>query len=237
MIIDIHTHILPDVDDGARDLQMSVKMLAQSSKVGVNKVIATPHYYPWKNNVSAERIRQLCQEVQESLRKEYAIDMEVYPGQEIVYEVGIAEDLKSGKLLTLADSRYVLIEFMPDEAFSVMHRAVRELTDAGYKPIFAHVERYEKLWDMEKIKDLKKCGALFQMNINSVDENIFLRKGRWGRKLLKEKLIDYLASDMHNLTERSPYTGEKIENIQRKIETKYLEKLLYANGEKIFGKV
>lgn len=237
MIIDVHSHVLPGVDDGAQDWNTSMQMLVQSSKQGVQKVIATPHYYPWRTNAATDEIRRLCKEAKERLCEEHGIDMEIYPGQEILYGMGVLDDLKAGKILTLADSRYVLIEFMPDETFSVLYHAVRELMSAGYIPILAHVERYDCLRQMDNVNDLKEGGALFQMNASAVCGGILSQKSRWSKKMLKAELIDYIASDMHNLTSRGPHTEEKIELIRKVVESEYLKKLLYKNCEKIIKNV
>ena len=237
MIIDVHSHILPGIDDGAQDWDTSMQMLVQSSKEGVQKVVATPHYYPWRANAPVDTIRLLCQEAMERLRADYDIDMDIYPGQEVLYGMGVLEDLKAGKILTLADSRYVLVEFMPDETFSVLYHAVRELMSAGYIPVLAHVERYDCLQQMDNFHSLKAGGALFQMNASAVSGGILSRKSRWSKKILKAGLIDYIASDMHNLTSRGPCTKEKIELIQKVLESEYLEKLLYVNPGKILEDV
>lgn len=237
MIIDIHSHILPGIDDGAKDWNVSLEMLAQSARANVCKVVATPHYYPWRENATAEEIRYLCQKVQDKLKKDYGLDVEVFPGQEIMYGIGVIEKLKAGKILTLADSRYVLLEFMPDESFSVMYRAVREMIDGGYIPILAHVERYGCLHQRESLKRLKEGGALFQMNINAPLGGVFSAQSRWARKLLKTEQIDYIASDMHDSRSRGPHTKGKIEAVSKIIGLEYLQKLLYENCEKIVGDV
>ena len=237
MIIDVHSHILPGVDDGASDWDTSMQMLIKSAEEGVKQVIATPHYYPWRTNATAQEIRRLCKEAQEKLLVNHGVEMEVYPGQEILYGVGVLEDLKAGEILTLADSRYVLVEFMPDEVFSVLYYAVREMISAGYTPVLAHVERYDCLHQMDNFKRLKEGGALFQMNANAVCDGILSRKSRWSKKMLRAGLIDYIASDMHNLTSRGPYTKEEIESIRKVVESQYLEKLLYFNCKKIIEDV
>ena len=237
MIIDIHSHILPGIDDGPNDWDVSLKMLAQSAKANVCKVVATPHYYPWRENATAEEIRYLCQKAQDKLKKDYGLDIKVLPGQEIMYSIGVVEELKAGKILTLADGCYVLLEFMPDESFSVMYRAVREMIDGGYIPILAHVERYYCLHQRESLERLKAGGALLQMNLNALQGGLFSAQSRWARKLLKTEQIDYIASDMHDLTSRGPHTKEKIETVNKIIGLEYLQKLLYENCKKIVGDV
>ena len=237
MIIDIHSHILPGIDDGAVDWDMSLQMIAQSAKAGVQKIIATPHCYPWKTSVSTQEIRRLCEEAQRRYCEKYGSEMRIFPGQEVFYNVSALQDLKEGKILTLADSKYVLLEFMPNEAFSVLYHAVRELISAGYIPILAHVERYSCLRQMDNFNSIKEGGALFQMNVRAVEGGILSSKSRWSKRMLKDEAIDFIATDMHNLETRSPYTQEKLEMIRKVVESKYLQKLLCDNCEKILGNV
>ncbi len=235
MIIDIHTHVLPEVDDGAKDLQMSLEMLVESAKNGVEKVIATPHYYPWNENVSAEIVRQACNFIQEKLFADYGINMEIFPGHEIFYSIDVLKDLKNGKILTLADSRYVLLEFDENTSFSVMYHAVREFEDSGYIPIIAHVERYECLRQNKNIDQIKEGGALLQMNVRAVQGKIFSRIRRWSRACLKNEKIDFLGSDMHNLETRPPYQILNLQLVQKVVSQQYLEKLLCGNCERILS--
>lgn len=235
MIIDIHTHVLPEVDDGAKDLQMSLEMLVESAKAGVKKVIATPHYYPWKENVSAEIVRQACEFMQEKLFADYGVEMEIYPGHEIFYSTDVLKDLKNGKVLTLANSRYVLLEFDLTTSFSVIYHAVREFKDSGYIPIIAHVERYDCLRSNQNIEKVKEGGALLQMNVRAVQGTIFSQTRRWSRRCLKNEKIDFLGSDMHNLETRPPYRMLNLQLVQSATSQPYFEKLLCSNCERILS--
>ena len=82
MKIDLHAHVLPGVDHGARDWEMSLKMLAKSARCGVDTIIATPHYLPWKKENMAERIPELCREAEKKLQDAYGVSMKIYPGNE-----------------------------------------------------------------------------------------------------------------------------------------------------------
>ena len=108
MKIDIHTHVLPGIDDGAKNWDMALQMLAKSAEYGVTKVIATPHCIPWKKKTDTEQIKRLCKQAKEELLKKYGISMDIYPGHEIYYGVDALQQLRNGDILTLADSQYVL---------------------------------------------------------------------------------------------------------------------------------
>lgn len=233
--IDIHTHILPGVDDGAKDWDTCIAMLEQSARQGVDAVIATPHYLPWKEMLPLDELQKLCKEAREKLEKKHGITMDIYLGNEIYYSVDAIQNLKDGKGLTLAGSRYVLVEFQTDSTYQIFCRAVKEFRDAGYIPIIAHVERYDCLHDLDKMSELKEMGAMFQMNIEAFQGGFFDQQGRWAKKCLKQRVIDFLASDMHSMNRRSPMTDEKLRWIQKNLDFGYQKALLYENAQKILS--
>ena len=166
-VVDIHTHVLPGIDDGAEKMALSYRMLRRSYKQGVRKVIATPHYATYHWRTKPQQIQELMEKLAARVRKAMP-DLELYRGQEIQYFEGMVEMLREGKLLTLAGSRYVLTEFLPTSSWSQIERAVRELTMAGYLPVLAHIERYQCLREKGRLEELMKEGAYLQMNYGSL---------------------------------------------------------------------
>lgn len=235
--IDMHTHILPGVDDGAKDWDTCVNMLVKSEECGVHKVIATPHYYPWGKNSASDRIRELCKEAKKKLEMKHGISMDIYPGNEIYYNMDVIHHLKEGNVLTLADSRYILVEFGIGDSYQVFCRAVKEFCDSGYIPILAHVERYECLRQPYKMQQLKEMGALFQMNIEAFQGGVLDRDSRWSKKCLIDRKIDYLSSDMHGLQRRTPLDGEDLYWVQKKLDIQYQKQLLGGNAKKIIDNI
>lgn len=237
MKIDIHTHILPGVDDGAKDWETCLNMLQKSAECGVQKVIATPHYFPWKQKSTPMEIEALCREAQKKLLKKHGITMDIYPGNEIYYSTDAIQDLKEGKMLTLAGSRYILVEFDPRSSYQVFCRAVKEFRDAGYIPIVAHMERYECMSQASKMQELKDMGALFQMNVEAFQGGFFDSDSRWSKKCLLEEQVDFLASDMHGLHRRTPIAEEELLWIRKKLNPKYQKVLLYENAQAILDSI
>lgn len=235
--IDIHTHILPGVDDGAKDWETCLSMLVQSARHGVDAIIATPHYLPWKQKASAKEVETLCVEAKKKLFEKHGITMDIYPGNEIYYNVDAIHDLKAGKSLSLAGSRYVLVEFQQGSPYQSFCRAVKEFRDGGYIPILAHIERCNCLRNMEKMQELREMGALFQMNVEAFQGGIFDKDSRWAKKCLKERKVDFLASDMHGTNHRPPMMGEELRWIQKNLEPEYQKELLYGNAQKIMGRI
>lgn len=235
MKIDIHTHVIPGVDHGAKDWDMSLKMLALSARCGVKAVIATPHYLPWKEGVTAEAICERCKEAEERLQKEYGISMDIYPGNEIYYSSETVEILKAGEALTLAGSRYVLIEFQQETSYQMLCKAARDLCFHRYIPVFAHVERYHCLDRIEKLTELKEMGALLQVNVGSFQGGLFDERSNKAKRWLKKGIIDFIASDMHDLEKRLPMSNDRLEWMQKKLNSQYQDKLLYGNAQNIIS--
>lgn len=237
MFIDIHSHVLPGIDDGPRDWDTCLEMLFKSVESGAKAIIATPHYHPWKKAVATEEIINLCREAEQKFCEKHGIVLDIYPGHEIYYSVDIVEKLRSGSVLTLGQSRYVLVEFQLNAPYQTLYKAVRELRDSGYTPIIAHVERYTCLKKVGRIDALKEIGAFLQVNADSHRGPIWDRRSRWVRKCLKKKKIDFLASDMHDLKERTPIAPEKMRWVHTKLEPQYQEELLYGNAEAILNTI
>ena len=199
-IIDVHAHILPGVDDGARDMDEALKMLKCAASQGIRAVIATPHCSR-RRGVSG--LESLLDALQESIRKEYP-DFALYPGQETYYHEELAECLNQGKALTMAGSRYVLVEFDPGVSYEYLFRGIRSLLYAGYFPVLAHVERYGCLYHEERFAELNDAGCVYQMNYNSLEGRWTDRRVRWCRKQVRSGRISFLGTDMHRMDFRPP---------------------------------
>ena len=128
--IDIHTHILPEVDDGSGSMEETIKMLQLAQEQQIATIIATPHYIPGGRNVPVEVLRQKLEQVQAEASKVNP-NMKLFLGNEIYYSDSVIEDLKAGKILTLADSRYVLVEFSTKDTDQHIYRALSDLIRNG----------------------------------------------------------------------------------------------------------
>ena len=154
--IDIHCHVLPMVDDGAESMEMALDMLRIAADEGIRKMILTPHQKADRKCVTPEGIAkrtELLQKKADVLK----IPVKLFPGNEIFYRHGLAELLEQGKIRTLADSHYVLIEFLPGEDYAYIRDAIGRVASFGYWPVVAHVERYVNvIKDMEKAERIPK---------------------------------------------------------------------------------
>lgn len=233
-IFDIHSHVLPGIDDGASDKEMSCRMLSCAYEQGLRALIATPHASR-RYHTSADRIRELCTAMEREYRTVSGQEIVIYPGQEIFYRDDVVDGLAAGKLLTLADSSYILVEFMPGEAYSVIYHAARDFAVNGYRMILAHVERYKTLRTMEHLDELLHLGVYIQMNLQSAAGRWYDGEVRWCRKILKEQKVHFIGSDMHNLSRRRPEYVQAVGWMQKHLEPDYTEKICYGNAMRMIN--
>lgn len=230
---DIHCHIIPGVDDGSRDLEMSKTMLDMSYEQGVRNMIATPHFYPGHRNASSEHVARAFKELQEYAKEKYP-DYNLYRGNEIYYQDNITESIEKDEVLTLAGSRYVLAEFSYGVNFKDLKKAVYKLSSHGYYPILAHIERYTCLYKQEKLVDeLIQEGAYIQLNGENFHKGLLVTKRSYCVKLIRDGLVHFLASDTHNISDRKPNLGDAYEYLQRRVDKEILQKIMIDNPKKI----
>ena len=232
--VDVHAHILPGADDGARDIRQSRQMLREARRQGFRAVIATPHCQPWHRTAAQPQwIRSQCRELEAWARKTLHPEFCVYPGQEIFYTEDLLERLERSEVLPLGESRYVLIEFHPSAAYSTVYRAVRELSFGGYTPVLAHIERYGALRQEGRVAELYQAGGRMQMNYTSVSGHWYQADTRWCRRMLKERRIHFLGTDMHDMGGRKPDTEAACQWMEAHLPGDYIGSLCWRNAEKI----
>lgn len=215
-LTDMHTHILYGVDDGAKDLKDSMELITEEWEQGVNRIILTPHYGPKFGNPDRELLENRFAEIQKEAKKYYP-ELELYLGSELYYQGNTIQDLKDGKALTLAGSKYVLVEFGVNESYHKIFQAVQDFIYAGYLPIIAHVERYEAvLGHLDRAQELVKAGAYLQINAGSLFGRFLNKTTSFCAKLLREELVFFIASDCHDLKNRRPNLREGLEAAYKK---------------------
>ena len=206
-MVDIHTHVIPYVDDGSPNLETSLEMIKHEIAIGVDTIIATPHHIYKRYEKSVEEIKKNFLLLKEAVEKEN-LPIKLYLGQEICYthREDILTLLKEGKLLTLNNSNKVLLEFSftrePEDLLDIIYN----FGVNGYEVIIAHVERYEWI-TYQKVEDLRLEGAKIQINSNSYLGMTSFKEKLFTKKLLKHGLVDYVASDTHSFR---PSTLDKV---------------------------
>lgn len=223
----MHTHLLYGVDDGSRSEEETLSLVRMDMEQGVSTIIATPHYDP-EDAGQKEALLERFQSVKKLLQAN-GINIPLYLGCEVLYFGSIVEHLRAGKILTLADSDYVLVEFYPGESWQTICRAVRKIAQGGYRPVLAHIERYEALRSHD-VSELTEEGAYLQLNAGSIGGGLFDKTASFCRKMLKEGLIDFLGSDMHRADTRPPKWERAAAWIRKNLSAEEAEAVLHKNA-------
>lgn len=231
-IIDVHCHVLPGVDDGASSMDESCRMLEKAYRQGVRAVIATPHS-SMRHRGDVDAIRSLYKTVEKEFSARMGEKFWIYPGQEVFYRDSLFEELDAGKILTLADSSYVLVEFLPETSYSMIRDAARRFHGSGYRMILAHAERYSNIRDEEHMEELMHQGVYIQINARTIGGKWYDSSTRWSRKMLGYEWVHLIASDMHNTQERSPEYKDALEWMKKHLDHEYIQEVCWKNAEKI----
>ncbi len=228
-IYDIHCHILPGVDDGASSMEESVGLMRREYDDGVRSIIVTPHYRLGMFEPKLSRIYRSFWAACDEAAK-IAPDLHLYMGCEFHAVMDMTEILKRGERPTMAGSRYVLTEFEEDASFAYLKERVTALRSSGYRPVIAHVERCACLLrDEILIEELSAMGAGIQVNAGSILGDMGRSVRQYCRTLLKDNLVTYIATDAHNLRDRSPNLGECADWLVKKMGPSEAERLLIGN--------
>lgn len=233
--IDIHCHILPSVDDGSVNIGQTRKMLEIAYEEGIIHMIATPHYGVGCRNLSLNELQKKLKQVREEARKidkNFQIDL----GHELYYSEDIIEHLRKKWALTLADTRYVLVEFPIYESYQNIKTGLHRLLIHGYLPILAHMERYEALFqNYDRIEELIKLGVYMQMNMRSLQGNFLSSKKGFCRKLLHHGYIHFLATDAHSDHNRDPRMRKTVDYLNKKYGREMTNQILVKNTRQLLS--
>ena len=204
---DVHCHILPGIDDGSKNAEMSIEMLSFARSSGIKRMFLTPHYYPTES--SDEFIARRSRAYGELRAALDGADDGSFPelrlGAEVYYHVGIAGDPNIGKLC-YEGTDFLLIE-LPWQKWqpSVFDDLVKMVRFRGITPVIAHLERYYDLTDKRDIKKLRELPVMIQMNAETIIEPKTRKKAL---KAIKKRQVDLLGSDAHDLKSRSVNLAE-----------------------------
>lgn len=234
-MIDIHSHLLPGLDDGAQSEQETIELARNAVADGIHTVIATPHHANGHFLNNKQKVLEAV-EACNALLKRHGIPLTVLPGQEIRIHDQWLDEWAQDQLLDLASSGYVLMEFpfshMPSYTLDLIH----ELAIRGWKPVIAHPERNRELaGEPEKLLDLIDSGALVQVTSHSV-------MGTFGRTVQKlsldwiaRRMVHLIASDAHHAVKRPFALREAYRIIEHKVGRSLAEELK-ANAEKLISR-
>ena len=234
-MIDLHCHILPGIDDGPADLSVSLEMARAMVADGVSVVACTPHILPGLYHNSGPQIRQLVAQFEQVLEEE-RISLRLVTGADNHIVRAFVASLRSGHLLTLAESRYVLVEPPRHIPPVRLEDLFFELMTAGYVPVLTHPERLS--WTKSHyaaIQRMVRAGVWMQITAGSLAGDFGQSSQYWAERMLEDGNVHILATDAHDAERRPPILGKGRELAARRVGDREAEHLVETRPRKVLA--
>ncbi|WP_278043403.1 CpsB/CapC family capsule biosynthesis tyrosine phosphatase [Streptococcus agalactiae] len=219
-MIDIHSHIVFDVDDGPKTLEESLSLIEESYRQGVRIIVSTSHRRKGMFETPEDIIFKNFSIVKHEAEKRFE-HLQILYGGELYYTSDMLEKLKLKQIPTLNNTKFALIEFSMQTSWKDIHTALSNVLMLGITPVVAHIERYNALENQkERVKEIINMGCYTQIK-------------KRARYFLKENLVHFVASDMHNLDVRPPFLAEAYKIICRDFGKERANQLFIENAQSI----
>lgn len=232
-MIDIHTHILPNLDDGADSIEESLAMAELAADSGTRGIVASSH-----GNLGGYTLKDYFQAFMNfrKILKEERIPLEVYPGMEVFMDEHAIERLKKEELLTINNTEYVLVEFSFQEHLWVVNEYLQVLLEEGFIPVVAHLERYDCIQNHPQAAyKWAENGCALQVNKGSLLGAFGSKVKEISRSLLAHNLVHVIASDAHSSESRNPSMGNIYRFLDEMVSERYRDVLLWDNPSRILS--
>ena len=233
-MIDIHTHILPEIDDGASSLDQSLEMAGIAVADGITTIIATPHCLNGLHSISREEIISACKKLNSAL-EEHNISLNVLPGSEIRLCPEIMDELEKGRLMTVNDAgKYIFLElpdqFVPRPVVGFINR----LRNRGITPVITHPERNPVIQQhVEVLYDLISAGGLSQITAGSLTGDMGRRAFKSCRQIVEQNLVHFVASDAHSVKSRPPVLSAAFRKLSALVGDEAAENIMIKAPERM----
>ena len=232
-ITDLHTHIVPNVDDGSDSFDMSLEMIRMLYNQGVRNIYCTSH--DGYNMGNCKLYQENFKKLQETAMGIWS-DLTLHTGNEVLCEADnikeIIDSLNQKICLPLGKSNCVLTELYTDTYVDEADIVVEQLLKNGYKPILAHIERYPALFGSDIIEKFINKGCLIQINAYSLADEKDIGIKERARKLLEKKQVHFIGSDSYRLDHRAPEIKNGVYYINCNTDVEYAEEIFYLNARK-----
>ena len=234
-MIDVHSHIVPTVDDGAQNIDVSIAMIKNAKNIGIDEIFLTSHYMEDGYHTSTEEYESIIQVLKNRISEE-KLEVNLYVGNEVMVFPDLIKHLNEKKFFTLNNSRYVLIELPLMEEVLYVWNVLFQLKEKGYVPVIAHPERYRCVQEnVEYAKKLIEAGALLQSNVGSILGMYGSQAKNTLKKLLKDKLVDLLGSDSHSPHRVYDVYLQALNKIKKICNEEYVNTLTTDNPKRIIN--
>lgn len=228
-MIDIHCHILPGIDDGARNVEETIDMIKEAYRGGCRAICSTSHYMEGSYEADSDQRKEIIARIEEVLKQE-KIEMPIYIGAEAYVSTEIPVLIKHDIIPTLNHSRYLLFELPMNTNILYLDDVVFSLLSENIIPIMAHPERYTCVQENPNLLlEWIDKGILFQMNIGSLSGIYGKTVKKTALKLIKANMIHFLATDAHRHHSIYADLPQMMENAEKIMGTKKLKKLTQDN--------
>ena len=237
-MIDFHSHILPNIDDGSRSMEESINLIREATEAGFTGIISTSHYLQDYYECDEQERRKLIDSIaNETAKLSNNIGRQIpklYLGSEIYITTDMINLLEEKKASTINNTKYVLFELPMNSKPLFVKDVVYKLIECGYRPIIAHPERYSYVKeDIGFVKELKDMGALFQSNYGSIIGMYGNSAKKTVKKLLEENLISFLGSDVHKTGQIYSKIPKILKKLNRWISSDMVQNLTTFNAQKV----
>ena len=234
-MIDIHNHVLPNIDDGSKSMEMSLNMLKCANEQGVTDVVNTVHFqHPLFLNIdhSLENFERITKSLQSKL-DEYEIPIKIHLGSEVFYYENLLK-ISNEPLTTMGGGKYMLIEFSPKNIPNSQKQTLFDLKMSGITPIIAHPERYKLVQEnFSIVYDWINAGCLIQVDSGSILGLMGENAKKSSHLIIQERCCHILASDAHNDSNRNFTIKEAYSYVKTVIGTKKADLMVYEHPSSI----
>lgn len=235
-MIDIHSHLLFGLDEGAKNIQETLEICRYLTGNGFDTIVATPHIIPGLYNNTPEKILTRLEEVTATLEKEN-INLKLLPGAEHYLDYVFYKNLSNPeKLLTLNKNKYILVEFPMAGIPNIAEEIAFKIKVHGLSPVLAHPERYATIIEKpEKAAELHARGFILQMNLGSLNGGYGSAVKKTAEKLLSEGIIYCAALDIHNIEQARACIEKGIPALRSILGEDGVKNLLIENPANLIG--
>jgi protein-tyrosine phosphatase len=230
---DIHIHAVCGVDDGAKNKEDMFAIIDAAYADGTRLMCVTPHFNPGMFGEHSRRTRENYEVLRAYVAEKYP-DMQLMLGNELRYASGCKNWIYDGVCNTIGGTKYVLLEFSFTESSDRIIRGVESMFNGGFIPIIAHVERYSKL-SVAQIRELREKGVLMQIDSMSLLRDFGFKEWMRSKKLLAERIADFVSSDAHDTGSRPPELSPCYEYVKKKFGERYANAIFFENAYELFG--
>lgn len=234
-MIDMHSHFLPQLDDGSRNVEETFQMIKEARRAGFTAIVSTSHYITNTYDFNKEERREIINAISSNLSKEN-VDIKLYNGAEVYIDSDITEKIKDGIIPKINNSKYLLMELPMQNQMLSADDIIYSLLSSNIVPIIAHPERYKYVQDNPNILiDFIEKGVLFQANFASIIGYYGNAAKKTVVKLLQNDMIHCLGTDCHRAKTIYSNMDKILEHLNKILPKKEIEKLTTINPMKIIN--